>query len=85
MTDYCDYSDLPVDTCSHCTGADLRDAQSGYLPPRWVGSETEAQHPGVCAHCETRFPAGTLIAAADVQGNGVSDSWCLLEHTTAVR
>lgn len=85
MTTYCDYSDLPVDTCSHCTGADLRDAASGDLPPRWVGSETEARHAGVCGHCETRFSPGALIVAADVEGNGASDVWCLLEHTSAVQ
>lgn len=76
MADVCEFSDLPVDQCAHCTGATLSDPK----PIRWEGSDTEARWPGICAHCGERFPEGAHIVCADTQGDG-SDEWCLYDHT----
>jgi len=77
----CDFSDLPVDQCAHCTGAP--EIEAAPKPIRWEGSQTEARFPGNCGHCGQRFAEGAEIVAADVDGDGASDEWCLLEHTTA--
>lgn len=81
MTVRCDYSDLPEDQCGHCKGVDLADVLNGPPPARWEGSQTEARFPGNCGHCGKPFAEGTLIVAADVDGNGASDEWCIFEHT----
>lgn len=75
---WCDFGDLPADQCAcpRCA-PDIEPPK----PIRWAGSETEARFPGICGHCGQPFAEKAVIAAADVEGNGVSDAWCLLEHT----
>lgn len=79
--DRCEWSDLPVDQCAHCTG--VPEIAPSPKPIRWEGSQTEARFPGTCGHCGERFGAGAQIVAADVDGNGASDEWGLLEHTVS--
>lgn len=74
----CDFTDLPAVTCAHCTGATLDDPK----PIRYEGSDREARWAGNCACCGERFPEGTAIVCADVQGDG-SDEWCIYSHTRA--
>jgi hypothetical protein len=78
----CDFSDLLVDQCG-CPKCrpDLDALSPENLPQRWLGSETEARFGGNCGHCGERFSEGAVIVAADVDGNGASDEWCLLSHT----
>jgi len=78
----CEWSDLPVDQCGHCTGAP--EISEGPKPTRQEGSQTEARFPGSCGHCDERFQVGAEIVMADVDGNGASDEWCLLDHTVAL-
>lgn len=74
----CERTDLLVEQCSHCRGLDERPRV-----PRWSGSEREAMYPGSCACCGQHFPAGTLIALGDVDGDG-GDAWCIAEHTAVL-
>lgn len=54
----CDFSDLPVTTCAHCTGDTLVDP----IPVQQLGTYREAQFPGTCGHCGRRYGPGTDIA-----------------------
>lgn len=73
----CEYSDLPVDECAHCTGATLADP----LPIRWEGTDREAEYITGCRECGRTIDVGAEIVLADVEQNGVSKHWCHRECT----
>lgn len=73
----CEYSDLPVDECAHCTGATLADP----LPIRWEGTHREAEFQTVCVQCAHHVQIGSEIVLADTEGDGFSKHWCHRECT----
>jgi hypothetical protein len=62
MTVRCDLTDLLVDQCGHCTGAEKRlekeSAEPGVYGP-WI----TAGHPGMCSGCWEDIKAGDQIRA----------------------
>lgn len=73
----CEFSDLPVLECAHCTGATLADP----LPIRWEGTDREAAFAGLCAECGGGIAGGAEVVLADVDDNGLSRRWCHRECT----
>jgi hypothetical protein len=76
MAARCVLTDLLVESCGHCNGAEARAAgeaaasrPSGTGPGPWF----EAAHPGRCAGCEAPFDAGILIRA-DGEGGYLAEA-----------
>lgn len=57
MTVRCDFSDLPVDGCSHCTGRRGVEDPGDYT----IVNRFTARYPGRCAICDLPFGDGDLI------------------------
>ncbi len=70
---WCDYSDLPKSTCSHCLGHSL-DPMPKDPPMAFPGTKVEAAHGGECACCGKGYLAGTEIAR-------ITDGWAIAHHT----
>lgn len=60
MTERCDFSDLPVDGCSHCTGRVGDEAPRDFT----VVNRFTARYDGRCASCDLPFHEGSLIGRA---------------------
>jgi hypothetical protein len=60
MAARCEKTDLLVESCGHCNGAEARAAQEarGARGPWFT-----AAYPGTCAGCSEEFGPGTLIRA----------------------
>lgn len=77
----CDWSDLLVDECGHCTGAETR--AKGPKPIAFEGTWRSAHQNGTCwCGCGERIQPGDDIVLARFMENGEERAhWCLLEHT----
>ena len=66
----CVLTDLLVESCGHCNGAEARAARDDRAER---GPWFTAAYPGVCAGCGEEFEAGTLIRA-DGDGGYLSEA-----------
>jgi hypothetical protein len=56
----CAFSDLPVDSCAHCTG---RTGNAEAREPAHYGPWFDAAYPGRCQDCDERIEPGGRIRA----------------------
>ncbi|MGW0795152.1 hypothetical protein [Streptomyces sp. NPDC002692] len=62
MSERCEFTELPVDSCAHCRGNTLTpDEEAAAELPDSSRPWFHAVYPGVCACCGTPFAAGTAI------------------------
>ena len=77
MSARCEKTDLLVESCGHCTGAEARAAREAAETRRPAGTGPgpwfTAQYEGECADCGEPFEAGTMIRA-DGEGGYLAEA-----------
>jgi hypothetical protein len=63
MAARCEYSDLPVESCGHCNGAEARAGQAAQEEAASLGPWFTAQYEGECAACGAGIQPGDTIRA----------------------
>jgi hypothetical protein len=65
----CEKTDLPVESCGHCTGAEARAAREEAAPePSGPGPWFTAQYEGTCTGCLEDIEPGDTIRASGEGG-----------------
>lgn len=73
MNEYCELTDLPKPTCSHCTGRTGDPADTALLAERNPGPWIRAEYRGQCAEGGERIKPGDQIRS-DGQGGWLCES-----------
>lgn len=78
---WCDFNDMPSESCAHCQGTPELDVRPTYAPIHFA-PRMEARYPGVCGHCGDRVQVGDplVLCGAD---DGSERAWCLVSHVSS--